>query len=54
MKDGFYKVLIKGKLTVGELRTIDGMQFIYLIGFDEALNPEDFDIKHEIFMGKVK
>ena len=52
MKDGFYKVWMSDHWNVGELRTVNGEQFLYLVGFDEAMNPEDFDIRHEIFMGK--
>ncbi|MCK9279222.1 MAG: hypothetical protein M0P71_01150 [Melioribacteraceae bacterium] len=47
MKDGFYKVKNKKDVnwrTIGELKTIDDIQYLFLIGFDEAMNPNDFII----------
>jgi hypothetical protein len=54
MKDGFYRIWLRSekKQTCGELRTVDGVQYLYLIGYDEAFNPEDFIIIHEIFIAK--
>jgi hypothetical protein len=56
MKDGFYRIWIEheNKQTVGELRTVDGMQYCYLIGFDEAFNPDDFVIVHQLCLPQYR
>ena len=53
MEDGFYRIRVKGKPSVGELRTDeDGTQWLYLIGYDEPVDPKEFEIIHPVYVGK--
>ncbi len=53
MPDGFYKVWLRDHWSVGELRTVDTQQRLFLIGYDESVNPEDFEIGHPVYVGKA-
>ena len=54
MQDGFYKIRLQNKLTFGELLTDESdIQWLYLIGFDEAMNPSDFDIQNRLSMNFI-
>ncbi len=47
MQDGFYRVRLKSEKewnNVGELKTEDGRQMLHIIGFDEVLDPDEFEI----------
>jgi len=47
MQDGFYRVKIKSEQewnNIGELKTEDDVQVLRIIGFDEAMDPAEFDI----------
>lgn len=54
IEDGFYRIKDKHEThwsSIGEIRTIEDIQYLYLIGFDEPVEVNSFDIhKTKIFM----